>query len=91
MEDVAVGKLNKADITQVVREAAEALLSVKTIWDDRLYTTEEMAKLYDIKPQTAALWRTKGKGPSYTKIGSKVRYQGSDLKEGLKRRKVHTT
>ena len=38
-------------------------------------TTEQAAKIMGVSPITMAIWRTKGQGPDYDKIGRAVRYE----------------
>lgn len=40
--------------------------------------------------QTLARWRHEGKGPSYTKSGSRVLYRGSDVLEWLSSKRIET-
>ena len=42
-------------------------------------TREEAAAYLDVKPQTLAVWKMRGEGPPYTKVGRKVRYPQSGL------------
>lgn len=46
-------------------------------------TTREAAEILGVHPVTMAQWRSKGRGPKYTKVGdapkSRIRYQKSDL------------
>ncbi len=41
-----------------------------------------------VKSQTLRVWRSKGKGPAYLKIGSRVIYSGAALNEWLESRLV---
>ena len=58
---------------------------------DSLYFTDDPA----LKPlgayQTLAQWRSRGTGPAFIKIGSRVAYRGSDLNEWLESRTVRPT
>lgn len=40
--------------------------------------------------QTLARWRHEGKGPSYTKSGSRALYRGSDVLEWLSSKRIET-
>jgi predicted site-specific integrase-resolvase len=44
---------------------------------------EEAAEFLKIKPQTLAVWATKGTGPAPTKVGRRVVYQMSELQRFL--------
>lgn len=41
---------------------------------DNLKTTEEVAALLELAPETLVIWRCHGKGPPYLKVGRKVWY-----------------
>lgn len=45
----------------------------------KLLTTKQAAELLDVKPNTLEIWRVKGDGPVFKRIGSNVRYSESDL------------
>jgi predicted DNA-binding transcriptional regulator AlpA len=44
-----------------------------------LLNNAETAEQLGIKPNTLEIWRTKGTGPAYRKIGRSVRYVESDV------------
>lgn len=46
-----------------------------------LLDDQRAAKILGIAKGTLAVWRYKGKGPVYLKIGSNVRYRFSDLQK----------
>ncbi|MDO4709996.1 MAG: helix-turn-helix domain-containing protein [Pseudomonadota bacterium] len=52
-----------------------------------LLTNEEAAALLGIKPNTLEIWRTKGKGPEFVKLGrtksAPIRYLRSKIFEWL--------
>ena len=52
-----------------------------TVELDELLTNEQTATLLGIKPNTLEIWRGKGKGPTFIKLGdhpsSPIRYQRS--------------
>jgi len=52
--------------------------------------TDEAAEFLGVKPNTLEVWRTKKKGPKYSKIGSRVLYDINDLEEYFSSRSVHT-
>lgn len=45
-----------------------------------LLPTAAVAKLLDLHPQTLRLWRVRGGGPDYVKIGARVRYDLADVR-----------
>ena len=48
--------------------------------EDERVTTEQAAKILGVSPITMAIWRTKGQGPDFDKIGGRaVRYRRSVL------------
>lgn len=51
---------------------------------------EQAADFLGVKPNTLEVWRTKKKGPKYSKIGSRVLYDINDLEEYFASRSVHT-
>ena len=61
-----------------------------TISPESFYTPDapEMRVLGAV--QTLARWRHEGKGPSYTKSGSRVIYRGADVLTWLEARRVET-
>jgi excisionase family DNA binding protein len=50
---------------------------------NELLTTKEVAKILAIKPQTLNKWRCLGIHLKFIKVGSRVRYQRSDVDEFL--------
>lgn len=52
--------------------------------------TEEAAAYLGIRPNTLEVWRTKKKGPKYSKIGSRVLYDLNDLESYFISQIVHT-
>ena len=51
--------------------------------NQNLYTTENVAHILRIRPNTLAVWRSQRKGPKPTYIGRKVFYKKEDLDEYL--------
>jgi len=43
------------------------------------FTTKQAAEILGLKPTTLEVWRTRGDGPVYMKIGRAVRYRREDL------------
>lgn len=46
-------------------------------------TTKEVADTLGIKKNTLALWRMKGFGPKYYKLGRSVRYKKADVEDWI--------
>ena len=44
-------------------------------------TTKQAAARLTLSPNTLEVWRVRGKGPRYVKLGRAVRYRESDLDE----------
>ena len=53
--------------------------------DDQLLTTAQAAKLLAFPPATLAYWRVKGHraGPPFIRLGHRIRYALSDLREWI--------
>ncbi len=45
----------------------------------RFLTTEEAARILRLAPQTLALFRSRGEGPKYAKLGRRIVYDEVDL------------
>ena len=56
-----------------------------------LLDTRKAAEFLTIKKQTLDLWRSKGTGPSFLKLGRAVRYRQSDLERFLEDRERTST
>lgn len=52
--------------------------------------THEAAKILGVRPNTLERWRSKNKGPRYSKIGSRVLYDSDDLIEFFNGRSIDT-
>lgn len=46
------------------------------------------AKFFNLRPQTLGMWRHKGVGPPYIKVGNAVRYKISALRKYLEQQTV---
>ena len=58
---------------------------------DKLYLTDDPQLLALAPYSTLAHWRSKGAGPAFIKIGSRVAYSGKDLNAWLASRRVEPT
>lgn len=45
----------------------------------RLYSADEVGKVFGLSKTTLSNWRSLGRGPEYIKFGGAVRYTGSGL------------
>jgi hypothetical protein len=52
-----------------------------TILDEPLLREDEAAKELNVRPQTMAAWRYRGKGPSYVRVGKLIFYKPSQIRE----------
>jgi predicted DNA-binding transcriptional regulator AlpA len=50
-----------------------------------LFTPEEVSLMTGLSLATLATWRSRGKGPSYVKIGRKVYYRKQELSKWLEK------
>lgn len=56
-----------------------------------LISTEELAALLEIAAITLRIWRVKGCGPRYVKLGRSVKYRRADVAAWLNERSVAST
>lgn len=60
-----------------------------------LRNNDETAALLGIKPNTLEIWRGKGKGPKFIKLGDSkqapIRYRDSDIDEWLEQQSFSST
>ncbi len=58
-----------------------------TLTSDELLTSEQTAALLGLKPKCLDVWRLRGQGPTFIKLGTKkqspVRYKRSDVEGWL--------
>lgn len=55
---------------------------------ERLATSREVAAYLGVHPQTMDAWASKGKGPIYSKIEGRRRYNWADVREWVESQKV---
>lgn len=58
---------------------------------DRLVPSGEAASILGIREQTLGVWRLRGCGPAYIRVGRAVRYRLSDLATYIDSRRVSST
>src|SRR5262245_25362941 len=59
--------------------------------DKLLLTAEQAAKFLNMAVQTLAIWRTRGDGPVYLRVGRRIMYRKSDLIAWLNKREFPHT
>ena len=57
----------------------------------RLVAEDEAARMLDVASQTMSVWRLRGCGPAFIKIGRNVRCSVADLQAWLDARRVTST
>ena len=84
-----------ATVSGLLTDTEETLKQIcveATMFDEsKIYYSDDPALRVIGARQTLAGWRSKGCGPDYLKIGSRVAYCGSDLNAWIESRKVRTT
>ena len=58
---------------------------------ERLLSEAELSELTGVPVATLVDWRYRRRGPSYVKLGARVRYRESDVDAWLAERTVHTS
>ena len=56
----------------------------------QLLTEREAAELLCVSFRTLQVWRSKGKGPAYIKLGRTVRYDPADLRRWIDQSREET-
>lgn len=56
--------------------------------ETNLHTPKETSAQLDVEVTTLAKWRSRGCGPSYAKIGGKVRYPAAAISEFIASRTI---
>ena len=62
-----------------------------TILDEPLLPEVDAARELNVKPQTLGVWRYRGQGPVYVKIGKLVFYRPSDIRAYVASRVMRPT
>jgi len=75
-------------LRQVVSEAVTDAFTNFKEDETVLLDEKETAEFFGLRPQTLALWRHKGIGPAYIKLGSSVRYDFKELKAYLHTQRI---
>ena len=71
-------------------ERRDARTLVEIARDDTLLTPREAAEALAVSVRTLRRWRSQLSGPSFVKVGSRVRYRLGDVLGYLRRRRVVT-
>lgn len=59
--------------------------------EERLLDQKAMCRILGISPKTAEVWRLRGRGPRFCKIGSLVRYRRQDIQAYILRNNLQST
>ena len=59
--------------------------------DERLLDQRAMCRILGIMPKTAEVWRLRGRGPRFVKVGSLVRYRRRDILAYIESNTVRST
>ena len=57
----------------------------------KLLTTNELADLVGVVPDTVAIWRKTGRGPKFILVGGQYRYNLRDVERWLKAQTFEST
>ncbi len=58
---------------------------------DILLTPQDLAKRWNLEPNTLGQWRWNGRGPKYLKINRSILYRLEDIEEFEKQKVRHST
>jgi predicted DNA-binding transcriptional regulator AlpA len=58
--------------------------------EDRLWNSKEVSQVLGMSVKTICLWRSKGTGPAYMKVGGAIRYRAKDVFLYLENRRIST-
>ncbi len=78
------------ELRGIVRSELERAMDINH-YPKELLTSEEVAKMLKIKPQTLCIWRSKGnRGPNYQKISdsSAVRYKYKEVQRWIDKQTI---
>lgn len=64
---------------------------MESITTSSLLKEKEVARLLNVEMATLRRWRWQGKGPSFVKIGSAVRYDQADIDAFIQSSRRHST
>ncbi|MBN9343935.1 MAG: hypothetical protein BGO76_00345 [Caedibacter sp. 38-128] len=59
--------------------------------NDILLTPQDLAKRWNLEPNTLGQWRWNGRGPKYLKINRSILYRLEDVEEFEKQKVRHST
>jgi excisionase family DNA binding protein len=54
----------------------------------QVWKAEEVGEMLGLSTQTLAKWRSEGRGPTYIKVGDRVRYSETDVQAWLDSQRV---
>ena len=81
-------KIESSNLFQFSNEDLAKIAEKIVFFEKKLLTEAEAAEFLGVSPGTLSVWRSKGKGPSYSKIGSSVRYNLASLLGYIERNKI---
>jgi predicted DNA-binding transcriptional regulator AlpA len=82
-EDYQRRKALESDLADLIERVKRLEAARPPPPDDPLLSQEQTAVLIGVKPPTLAMWRHKGKGPRYSKIGRSAFYRKSVIEAWL--------
>lgn len=74
---------------ELLRKVSEEIIKIEAIKRKEYLTPCEVEALYGLQASTLANQRSKGTGPPYLKIGSKIYYGQAELQEYFTKNKVN--
>ena len=81
--------LNQA-IDKAINEKLDSIVELEKLRRMEYLTVEETAKLFSLEKNTLNTQRSRGTGPPYVKIGSKILYPVEGVREYMKKHLVKT-
>jgi hypothetical protein len=81
-------KALEADLADLIERVKRLEAARPPPQDDQLLTQEQAAVIIGVKPPTLAMWRHKGKGPRYHKVGRSAYYRAADIDSWLNEQAV---
>jgi predicted DNA-binding transcriptional regulator AlpA len=82
-QDYQRRKALESDLADLIERVKRLEAARPPPQDDPLLNQEQAAVVIGVKPPTLAMWRHKGKGPPYSKIGRSAFYRRSAVEAWL--------
>ncbi len=80
----------KESIDKAINEQLQPVIELERLSRKEYLPAEDIAKLFSLEKNTLNTQRSRGVGPPYVKIGSKVLYSIEEVRAYLKRHTVKT-